>query len=103
MADLTIKEMTHGYSSSGALEYLTELNAKAITETKEKLADIDAIRTALEKGWAGQAELNFVGNLQKSVTKVQNSLDKMKITLEKQFGAIEENMNDIDKNIVPEA
>ena len=98
---LTINDVTIGYSTTGAQAYLTDLNAKAITETKEKLADISGVTTALEKGWIGQAELNFVANLQKSIGQIQNTLDQLKQTLDTQFAQIEETWKDQDANIVP--
>lgn len=99
--EIGINDVTIGYSTTGAQAYLVDLNAKAITETKEMLADIQGIKSALEKGWIGQAELNFVANLQKAVTNVQSTLDQLKTTLDTQFAQIEETWAEQDKNIVP--
>lgn len=96
-----IGDVTIGYSTTGAQAYLTDLNAKAITETKEKLSDITEITNALERGWIGQAELNFVSNLQKAITEIQGTLDQLKTTLDTQFAQIEETWAEQDKNIVP--
>lgn len=101
MADLSINNITTGYSFTGAVEYLNLLNRQAIIETKNKLADIDGIRAALEKGWVGQAELNFVANLQNSVQAIQGTLDALKRVLDGQFAQIEENMVQQDENMVP--
>lgn len=95
-----IGDLTHGYSVTGAQTYISDLNAKAITETKEILADISGITNALEKGWVGQAQLNYVSNLQKAVGNIQSSLDTLKTTLDTQFAQIEETWAEQDKNIV---
>lgn len=100
MADLSINDLTTGYSFTGAVEYLNLLNRQAIMETKNKLADIDGIRASLEKGWVGQAELNFVTNLQNTVSAIQGTLDTLKKTLDGQFAQIEENMVQQDENMV---
>ncbi|MGE5456623.1 MAG: hypothetical protein ACM3O4_05955 [Ignavibacteriales bacterium] len=101
MADLSINDITTGYSFTGAVEYLNLLNRQAIIETKNKLADIDGIRAALEKGWVGQAEINFIANLQNSVEAIQGTLDTLKRVLDGQFAQIEENMVEQDQNMVP--
>lgn len=99
--NIGIGDITIGYSVTGAQTYLTDLNAKAITETKEKLGDIESVRVALERGWIGQAQLNYVANLQKSIITVQNTLDTLKETLDTQFANLEETWREQDKNIVP--
>lgn len=98
---VNISDLTHGYSTTGAQNYITDLNAKAITETKEKLADIEGIRNALERGWIGQAQMNYISNLQKAVAEIQTTLDQLKQTLDTQFAQIEETWAEQDKNIVP--
>lgn len=98
---LSINDVTIGYSTTGAQAYISDLNAKAIVETKEKLADISGVTAALEKGWIGQAQLNYVSNLQKAITEIQKTLDQLKTTLDTQFGQIEETWKDQDANIVP--
>lgn len=101
MSSIGINDVTIGYSTTGAQQYIADLNSKAINETKNILSDISEITNALEKGWIGQAELNFVANLQKSVTEVQKTLDQLSLTLETQFAQIEESWQEQDKNIVP--
>lgn len=101
MADLNINDVTIGMSFTGTVEYIDRLNIEAIEKTKIKLAELDGIRSALEKGWVGQAEINFVANLQKSVGEVQSTLDILDKTLRSQFAQIAENMVEQDRNMVP--
>lgn len=102
MADnLSINDVTIGYSITGSQQYLADLNAKAIIETQEKLAQIDGIKTALEAGWIGIAQLNYVQNLMKSVVETQRTLEILKRILDGQFAEIEEAWREQDKNIVP--
>ncbi|MEG1495124.1 MAG: hypothetical protein RSB99_02200 [Bacilli bacterium] len=98
---LGINDVTIGYSALGAEQYIIELNARAISETKYILSDIDNIKAALERGWVGQAQINFVSNLQKSIVSVQGTLDELKNTLDAQFSQIEETWAEQDKNIIP--
>lgn len=100
MADLGIGDLTIGYSFSGAVEYVNMLNAKAITETKEKLDDTSGIETALAKGWSGNAHLNFITNLNNSVKETQGILDSLKRAFDSQFAQIEENIVEQDKNMI---
>ena len=97
---LSINDVTEGYSRTGAQEYLSALNSKAITETSAKLRDIEGIRTALEKGWQGQAELNFMTNLQTAVEETAKGIEELKSILDGQFAAIEEAWANQDKDMV---
>lgn len=101
MNGISIGDITTGYSFSGAVEYVERLNAEAIVKTKEAVANIDGIRAALEKGWSGQAELNFIANLEKSTMAVQGVLDSLKRTLDSQFAQLEQNMVEQDNNMIP--
>ena len=98
---ISIGEVTQGYSRTGATDYLTQLNAKAITETKQLVGQIDDIRSTFEQGWQGQAQINFMSNLQKACTAVQSSLDEIKLTLDSQFATIEEVWAKQDSEMVP--
>ncbi len=101
MGGLGIGELTEGYSRTGAAAYVAELNTKAITDTCNLLREINGIRTALEAGWQGQAELNFVSNLQKAVETTAQGIESLKGTLEGQFAAIEESWANQDNEMVP--
>ncbi len=98
---LGISEVTFGYSRMGSEEYKQELNTKAITETCALLKDIDGIRNALEKGWQGQAELNFMSNLQKGVNETCEGIQSLKESLDEFFANIEENVANQDNEMVP--
>lgn len=98
---LGIGEITQGFSRTGAEAYKDDINAKAITETCRLLRDIEAIRTALEAGWQGQAQLNFMTNLQNAVETTATSIESLKATLDGQFAAIEEAWAKQDSEMVP--
>lgn len=98
---LGIGEVTQGFSRSGAEAYKNDLNAKAITETCNKLREINGIRTALEAGWQGQAQLNFMTNLQNAVETTATGIESLKDTLDGQFAAIEEAWANQDNEMVP--
>lgn len=98
---LGIGEINKGYSRVGAEDYKQELNTKAITETCALLRDIDGIRNALEKGWQGQAELNFMSNLQKAVTDTCEGIESLKEALDGEFDALEETWANQDNEMVP--
>ncbi len=85
---LTIGDMSHGFSQEGAEAYLAELNAKAITETKNILGDTAEIQKALEAGWQGQAQINFMQNFNESVVKIQEALDNCSQALNSEFSQI---------------
>lgn len=97
---LGIGEVTQGYSRSGAEAYLSDLNKKAIDETAKLVRDISSIRTAIEAGWQGQAELNFMTNLENAADITAQGLEEMKATLEGQFALIEEAWANQDNQMV---
>ncbi|MCI8467082.1 MAG: hypothetical protein HFI08_02670 [Bacilli bacterium] len=100
---ISINDMSHGFSLDGAQQYFIELNAKAIDETKELLGDITAIQSALEAGWQGQAEVNFMENFKESIIQVQSALDNCSQALNSEFNQItsawmEQDTRMIEKN-----
>jgi len=97
----TIQNATHGYSQSGAAEYVSNIHQNAIVETKRLLGNVDSIRTALANGWQGQAQLNFMSNFQGAVKEVQNTLDELDGALTKEFESIEDTWVEEDTNLVP--
>lgn len=101
MFGLGIGDVTHGYSRTGAENYRNDLNAKAITETCNKLRDTGAIENALSAGWQGQSELNFVTNLHNAVETTAQGIEELKQTLDGQFAAIEEAWANQDNEMVP--
>lgn len=98
---LGIGEITQGYSRTGAENYKNELNAKAITETCNLLRDTNNIKNALSAGWQGQAELNFVTNLDNAVETTAQGIEELKNVLDGQFAAIEEAWANQDNEMVP--
>ena len=98
---VSIDTVTKGYSASGAQSYLNDLNAKAIDETKTLVRNIDGIRSAVEAGWQGKAEQNFMENLFNGAEAVANSLDEVKAALDAEFGSIEQSIHEQDEGLVP--
>lgn len=97
---MNINDLDIGYSALGAIDYVNDLNAIAITQTKDQLREINGIRTATEKGWSGQAQINFMTNLEKSEFEMELALEKVKNIFDKQFASIEENINESDNKMV---
>ena len=89
-----------GYSQSGAAEFQNQIHQEAIVQTKDKLGDINGIRSALEAGWQGKAELNFMQNFEKAVKDVQDALDEIDQRLSEEFDAIEASWVEQDINMV---
>lgn len=96
-----IGEVTQGYSATGAEDFKRALQKQAIEETANKLGEINGIKTALEAGWQGDAQLNFVKNLEKAITETQQALREMNATLDGQFATLQEAWAEQDKNMVP--
>lgn len=97
---LSIGDMSHGFSQAGAEAYLMDLNAKAIEETKELLGDTADIKNALENGWQGQAEQNFMQNFNRAVIEIQEALDNCSKALYNQFDQITNAWIEQDKNMI---
>lgn len=102
MADFN--ELTVGYSISGAEEYIQNLNAKAIDETKDIIRGerFTAVKTAMEAGWVGQSEVNFMAKLKNGSEQLCDSLDEIRRALNDMMSSIEEEMAERDKKIVDE-
>lgn len=97
---IAISDVTEGYSRTGAEAYKQELNSKAITETCNKLREIDSITTAFQAGWQGQAELNFETNLRNAVETTAQGIESLKSSLDGEFAAIEESWANQDNQMV---
>lgn len=95
-----IDRLTMGYDSNGADQYLRDLNAKVITETIEKLGNINGIITALEEGWVGKSEIMFEENFRQDIKNVSEKLYLMKETLEAEFSKLANSWEEIDNSIV---
>lgn len=98
---LSFGEVTHGYSQSGAAEFVNQIHQEAIVETKHKLGQIDKIRTTIEDGWQGQAELNFMTNFENGIKEVQKALDELDLKLTEEFNTIGQAWVEQDKDMVP--
>ena len=97
---LSINTVTHGYSQTGAAEFVNQIHQEAIVETKNKLGQIEKIRSTIEEGWQGQAELNFMTNFQNGVKAVQNALDELDARLTEEFNTIGETWVEQDRDMV---
>ena len=101
MNNIGINDVTVGFDVNAADEYLHNLNEVLINQTKEKLSDIAGIKGALEAGWQGTSEENFVTNLESSITKIQTTMDELDKALRGQFSAIAESWAEQDEQMVP--
>ena len=101
MADFS--ELIVGYSATGAEEYLQNLNAELITGTKSLIRDkFSNVKTALEAGWVGNAEVNFVTKFNKASEDLCDTLDSLKKAIDGMLGAVEDEMTNRDNKIVDE-
>lgn len=98
---ISIGTVTQGYSASGAEAFKQKIHQEAIIETKSKLGNIGGITSALEAGWQGQAELNFVTNLQNGIKRVQDALDQLDEALAGEFAQIGQAWRNQDADMVP--
>jgi len=97
---ISIDTVTKGISRTGAEKFKQQIHQEAIEETKEELGKIDGITSALEAGWQGQAELNFVKNLQTNIQKTKTVLDQLDQALSAEFDAIADAMYTADEQMV---
>lgn len=85
---ISIDTVTHGVSRAGAEKFKQKIHQEAILDTKSQLDKTDGITQALEAGWQGQAELNFVTNLQTNIRKTKAALDELDAALSNEFDNI---------------
>lgn len=85
---LEISSTDHGFSREGAEAFKQKIHQEAIEKTKTQVGQIGNIRDAIEAGWQGQAQINFMTNLQNSVVKVQDALDQLDEALSAEFDNI---------------
>ena len=101
MNNIGINDVTVGFDVTGAEEYLNNLNELLVHQTKEKLNDLSGIEGALQSGWQGKSEENFVSNLRGAVEKVEATMDELEQALRTQFASISEAWQQQDVNMVP--
>ena len=101
MNNIGINDVTIGFDFNAAEEYMNNLNEVLINQTKEKLGDIAGIKGALEAGWQGTSEENFVKNLEGSIAKVSMTMSELEQALRGQFAAISESWQEQDAEMVP--
>ena len=75
MNNINMNDITIGFDAVGAEDYLVNLNNLLIQKTKEKLDDISGIEMALQSGWQGVSEENFMANFKTAELKGQATLD----------------------------
>ncbi len=85
---ISIDTVTHGISRAGAESFKQKVHQEAIMDTKKQLDNIDGITSALEAGWQGTAEVNFVTNLQNMIRKTKDALDQLDAALSNEFDNI---------------
>ena len=101
MNNIGINDVTVGFDVTGAEEYLNNLNELLINQTKEKLNDLSGIEGALQSGWQGVSQENFMTNLRGSVEKVEATMDELDQALRTQFASISEAWQQQDMDMGP--
>ena len=96
-----MSEVTIGFDAAGAEDYLSNLNNLLINQTKEKLDDLSGIEGALQSGWQGTSQENFLANLRSAERKVQMTLDELESALKSQFAQISSVWQEQDVDMVP--
>ena len=101
MNNIGINDVTIGFDASAAADYLSNLNNLLVNQTKEKLDDLGGIEAALQNGWQGVSQENFMANLVSAKNKVESTLDELELTLKSQFASISEAWQEQDVDMVP--
>jgi len=101
MNNIGINDVTIGFDVTGAEDYLNNLNELLVNQTKEKLNDLNGIEGALQSGWQGKSQENFMSNLRSSVEKVEATMDELERALKTQFASISEAWQQQDMDMVP--
>ena len=101
MNNIGMNEITIGFDATGAEDYLNNLNNLLINQTKEKLDDLNGIEGALQSGWQGTSQENFLTNLRVAEKKVQATLDELESALRSQFAGISSAWQEQDVDMVP--
>lgn len=96
-----MNDITIGFDASGAEDYLVNLNNLLIQKTKEKLDDLSGIEGALQSGWQGVSQENFMLNLKSAEQKVQATLDELEGALRTQFSSISSAWQEQDVDMIP--
>ncbi|MBQ8131299.1 MAG: hypothetical protein IJ193_02280 [Bacilli bacterium] len=99
--EIGIDELDFGYSRMGTQKYMDDLNTQAITETCRLLRDINGIKTAIQAGWQGQSEENFVKNFEKAIGETEESIKGLREILDGEFASIEDAVANQDNEMVP--
>lgn len=98
---MNMNDITIGFDANKAEDYLINLNNLLIQKTKEKLDDLSGIEGALQSGWQGVSQENFMLNLKTAEQKVQATLDELESTLKSQFSSISNAWQEQDAEMVP--
>ena len=101
MNNIGINDVTIGFDVNAAEDYLNNLNEVLVNQTKEKLEDLSGIEGALQSGWQGASEENFMANLKNSTQKVEATMDELEQALRSQFAAISDAWQEQDMEMVP--
>lgn len=99
---LGIGDLTVGVSANGAWEYYDNLNTGAIQKAREAVLNTNDVKTALQAGWQGQAELNFEKNLDSASHVVDNELQTISKAIESLISDLVEDWANQDKQMVEE-
>lgn len=100
MGFLDIDDLTIGYSSAGAKNYVEALNTKAITETNTLITTgITDIKASLRSGWQGDACEAYIVKLEESGVQLSEALNKMKELFEATLAVQEETYEKQDQSM----
>ena len=101
MNNIGMNDITIGFDAVGAEDYLNNLNNMLINQTKEKLDDLSGIEGALQSGWQGVSQENFMANLRTAEKKVSATLDELEGVLRSQFNSISSVWQEQDVDMIP--
>ncbi len=100
MGGLDISEVTIGYSSTGAQQYVSDLNTAAIDETNGIISDgVQNITDTLQRGWQGQAYDAFAAKLNEVSEQLKDKLQEMKEVFNATMAAQEQTYHEEDQSM----
>ena len=103
MGGLGIEDITIGCSSTGAAQYVADLNTAAIIETKGIITDqTEIIKDTLQQGWQGQACDSFCAKLSDAAEALKEKLEEMEEVFNATLAAQEETYHEEDAGIADE-
>lgn len=100
VGNMTLSEMTHGISVTGAQTFLQEIKVDCIDKAIDALQQTDKITDVFRVNWQGRAEANFEINMNKAVALLATQLEKIKENIETQISDMIEDWAKQDEAMV---